>query len=184
MEQTREREREQELVQRARDGDDAAFEDLVRVHQRSVYAFIYRMSGDAEVTADVIQTAFIKAYRGMGRFRGESSFRTWLYRIAVNTFRNHVRSESRQRHLQLDDNIPASDEGALELIAGRQERALLWEAVKALPARQREALVLRVQEGYRFSDVARIMKCSVGAAKANYHQAVRKLKAAIGGHGT
>ncbi|UCF30696.1 MAG: sigma-70 family RNA polymerase sigma factor [bacterium] len=180
MERTRERECERELVQRARRGDDNAFEDLVRAHQKPIFSFIYRLSGDPEITAEVTQMAFIKAYSGLGGFRGDASFRTWLYRIAVNTFRNHVRDESRRSHQEVDDNMPSSDEGAFEVLNHQQERRMLWEAVQTLPERQREALVLRVQEGYPFTDVARIMRCSVGSAKANYHQAVQKLKAALG----
>jgi RNA polymerase sigma-70 factor (ECF subfamily) len=176
MERMRETDREQDLVQKARDGDDGAFEELVRSHQRRLYAFIYRMSGNTEVTAEVTQSAFVKAYSGIGRFRGEASFRTWLYRIAVNTLRNYMRDEARRRHLSIDNDIPSSEEGAFEILASRQQRELLWEAVQDIPARQREALVLRVQEGYQFKEVAEIMECTIGAAKANYHQAVSRLK--------
>ncbi len=181
MEIKREKDRERSLAQKARNGDSEAFEDLVRIHQRALYAFLYRLSGNMHDAQEVSQQSFIKAYLAMASFRGEASFKTWLYRIAVNTFRNYVRDEGRRRHLALDENIHSTDEGAFSLVAGNQERSMLEKAIDTLPARQREALVLRVNEGYRFTEVARVMNCSVGAAKASYHQAVRKLKAAVGG---
>ncbi len=183
MEKDRENMDERNLVNMARDGDDGAFEDLVRLHQKAVYAFVYRLSGNGDDAAEVVQNAFIKAYRSMGRFRGESSFKTWLYRIAVNTFKNHLRDEARRKHLPIDEKVLPSGDDVFATVSERQKRGMVQRAMSDLPPRQREALVLRINEGYRFSEVADIMKCSVGAAKANYHQAVRKLKVVVGGGG-
>lgn len=181
MEKDRENTDEHELVNMARDGDDGAFEDLVRLHRKAVYAFVYRLSGNGDDAAEIVQNTFIKAYRSMGRFRGESSFKTWLYRIAVNTFRNHLRDKARRKHLSIDEKVLPSGEDVFATVSKRQERGMVQKAMNDLPPRQREALILRINEEYRFSEVADIMKCSVGAAKANYHQAVQKLKAIIGG---
>lgn len=172
---------ERKLVNMARSGDDGAFEELVRRNQKALYFFAYRLSGNGDDAAEVVQNAFIKAYRSIGRFRGDSSFKTWLYRITVNTFRNHVRDEAKRKHLSIDGRALPSGDDVFAAVSRRQEVRMVQKAMESLPPRQREALVLRINEGCRFSEVADIMKCSIGAAKANYHQAVKKLKAVIGG---
>lgn len=172
---------EQELVARARKGDDTAFENLVRMHQRQLYGYLYRLSGDMDDAMEITQTAFVKAYQSIGRFRGDSSFKTWLFRIASNTWRNTIRDRSSRKTVPLDTVPLSSAHDPLADAVKNQEQEMLAAAVKKLPPRQQQALVLRVQEGCSFAEVARIMNCSTGAAKASYHHAVVKLKALLKG---
>ncbi|MFV1957047.1 MAG: RNA polymerase sigma factor [bacterium] len=174
-------EKERELTERAKKSDEAAFEDLVRAHQKKLYNFIYRLCENHDDAAEITQRAFVKAYFSLRNFRGDSLFRTWLFRIALNTFRNHMRDEGRRKHQTLDGWDPPAGEKTFSMMVQKEERKKLAEAVETLPPRQREAVVLRVHEGHSFSEVAGIMGCSVGAAKASYHQGVKKLKEAIGG---
>lgn len=170
------RERELELTNSAKNGDERAFEELVREYQRKLYSFIYRLCENHDVAGEVTQKSFVKAYFSLESFRGEALFSTWLYKIALNTFRNHVRDEGKRKHLSIDGFDPSDEEKILSIMIKSEEKALVAEAVKTLPDRQREALVLRINEGHPFSEVSRIMGCSLGAAKASYHQAVKKLK--------
>jgi RNA polymerase sigma-70 factor, ECF subfamily len=174
-------EKERELTERAKKSDEAAFEDLVRAHQKKLYNFIYRLCENHDDAAEITQRAFVKAYFSLRNFRGDSLFRTWLFRIALNTFRNHMRDEGRRKHQTLDGWDPPAGEKTFSMMVQKEERKKLAEAVETLPPRQREAVVLRVHEEYSFREVAGIMGCSVGAAKASYHQGVKKLKEAIGG---
>ncbi len=184
---TNDDDREKELLERSRWGDGDAYGDLVRMHERPLYAFLYRLAQDGETAREVTQEAFVKAWFALAKFRGEASFRTWLHRIAINSWHNQLRA--RKGHLSLDD-VPEIAEtpdegrngwrgGAEAGLSERQDAERLREAIKTLPPRQREALTLRVNEGYPFEQVARLMGCTVGAAKASYFQAVQKLKAAM-----
>jgi RNA polymerase sigma-70 factor (ECF subfamily) len=173
--------KEADLVRQAREGDSRAFEELVRRHQRQLYAMLYRLSGNMEDAQELVQSSFIKAYTGLARFRGDSSFGTWIRHIAMNAWRNHVRDEAKRKHLDIDDmNIadPADSQGDLE---ETQLKDMLWLEAGNLPKRQKEALVLRAQMGHSFQEIASIMGCSAGAAKASYHHAVTKLREKLKG---
>jgi RNA polymerase sigma-70 factor (ECF subfamily) len=170
---------ERELLVGARNGDDSAYESLVRMHQRQVYMFLYRLSSNMEDAMELTQSTFVKAWISLGQFRGESSFKTYLYRIAANAWRNTVRDRVRRRLVDLDNVTLISDQDPhLDLEASR-EQDLLWNMVDGLPPRQKEVLVLRIREGFSFEETARIMGCTTGSAKASYHHAVSKLKEII-----
>ena len=172
---------EREIVDRAREGDDDAFEDLVRMYQGKLYGYLWRLSGNVEEAMELTQSSFVKAYVSLKRFRGDSSFKTYLYRIATNSWRNSIRDRSRRRTIDIDQVAVSSGEDLHDDLQRQQDRDRLWRAVEGLPPRQKEALVLRVREGYPFDQVARIMGCSTGAAKASYHHAVQKLKTDLEG---
>ena len=172
---------ERELVDRARKGDNEAFEDLVRMYQEGLYRYLCRLSGNGEDAMELTQSSFVKAYLSIGRFRGESSFKTYLYRIATNTWRNTVRNRGKRRSIDIDEVSIASGDNPHDDVVRNQESIRFWSLVEELPARQKEALTLRIREGYPFEEVADIMGCSTGSAKASYHHAVGKLKNAIEG---
>lgn len=172
---------EGELVNRARKGDAKAFEDLVRMHQRALYRYLCWLSGDTEDAMELTQSSFVKAYLSMGRFRGESSFKTYLFRIASNTWKNCVRDRGRRQNVNIEDVPVLSGNNPHDEVAREQEQERFWKLVEELPARQKEALVLRLKEGYPFEKVAEVMGCSTGAAKASYHHAVGKLKSSFYG---
>lgn len=167
---------ERELLARARNGDDSAFESLVRMYQRQVYTFLYRLSSDMEDAMELTQSTFVKAWISLERFRGESSFRTYLYRIAANAWRNSVRDRVRRRVVDLDDVPLVSDQDPHFELEASREQALLGSLVDQLPPRQKEVLVLRIREGLSFTEAAEIMGCTTGSARASYHHAVRRLK--------
>jgi RNA polymerase sigma-70 factor (ECF subfamily) len=168
-----------DLVARTVAGDAAAFDRLVLRHQRAVYNACYRLVGRHEDAADLAQETFLRAYRGLGRFRGDASLSTWLYRIAVNVSRTHLAGGGRQSeplpdadHAR-DDRVTPPDESA----AAAQRRARLRRALASLPPRQRESLVLRVYHDLSYEEVAAVLGRSVGTVKANVFFAVQKLRA-------
>lgn len=169
------------LVERARKGDNQAFEDLVRMHQESLFRYLCRLTGSSEEAMELTQGSFVKAYMSIRRFRGDSTFKTYLYRIASNSWRNALRDRGRRRNVDIEGVPIASANDPHEELVRAQEQDRFWSLVDSLPSRQKEALILRVREGHSFEEVARVMGCTTGAAKANYHHAVVKLKVALEG---
>ena len=172
---------ERELVNRARKGDNEAFEDLVRMYQEPLYRYLCRLSGNVEDAMELTQNSFVKAYLSIGRFRGDSTFKTYLFRIASNLWRNTIRDRGKRRNIDIDQVSIASGDNPHEEVVRNQEQKRFWSLVEELPARQKEALTLRIREGYPFEEVAKVMGCTIGSAKASYHHAVGKLKLAYEG---
>jgi RNA polymerase sigma-70 factor, ECF subfamily len=164
------------LLDRFAAGDRDAFDELVLKHQKPLYSLLYRMVSNQEDAADILQKTFIKAFTGISGFERRSSFRTWLYQIAINLAKNLYRDRSRAALVPLDDVIIRKDPKVLETLIHRESRDRLHRAVAGLPDKQRLTVMLRVQEQKTFEEIAVIMKCSVGTSKANYHHGVQKLK--------
>jgi RNA polymerase sigma-70 factor, ECF subfamily len=165
-----------EVIQRVLGGEAAAFDGLVRRYQQEIYRLAYRMTRNAEDAKDLAQETFVQAYRALGTFRGRARFSTWLYRIAVNLCLNHLKSAARQDPAEVDDRLPDARAGSLEtLLADERDRAVA-EAIEALPPQQKTTLTLRVQQGLGHREIAEILECSEGTAKANYFYAVRALQ--------
>ncbi len=170
------------LLQAARSGDRAAFGRLVERHQQEIYRLCYRYVNDHDDAADVTQEVFLRAYRAIRSFRGESAFSTWLYRIAVNacqTFR-----ASRRPHDELKESSVVSAGGeVLDRIERRERIHAVREAVARLPAKQRATLVLKVYQELTHEQVAEILGTSVGTAKANLFHALANLRRLLGVEG-
>jgi len=164
------------LLDRFAAGDRDAFDDLVLKHQKPLYSLLYRMVSDKEDAADILQKTFIKAFTGIRGFERRSSFRTWLYQIAINLAKNLYRDRARAALVPLDDVVIRRDPKVLESLIHKESRDHLHRAVAGLPDKQRLTVMLRVQEQKTFDEIAAIMKCSVGTSKANYHHGVQKLK--------
>ena len=164
------------LLDRFAAGDRDAFDDLVLKHQKPLYSLLYRMVSDKEDAADILQKTFIKAFTGIRGFERRSSFRTWLYQIAINLAKNLYRDRARAALVPLDDVVIRKDPKVLESLIHKESRDHLHRAVAGLPDKQRLTVMLRVQEQKTFDEIAAIMKCSVGTSKANYHHGVQKLK--------
>jgi len=164
------------LLNRFTAGDRDAFDDLVLKHQKPLYSLLYRMVSDKEDAADILQKTFIKAFTGIRGFERRSSFRTWLYQIAINLAKNLYRDRARAALVPLDDVVIRRDPKVLESLIHKESREHLHRAVAGLPDKQRLTVMLRVQEQKTFDEIAAIMKCSVGTSKANYHHGVQKLK--------
>jgi RNA polymerase sigma-70 factor (ECF subfamily) len=169
------------LVRRVQKGDKAAFDALVLKYQHKVLKLVQRYVRDPSEAEDVVQDAFIKAYRALPAFRGASAFYTWLYRIAINTAKNALVSASR-RPVSFD--LDAQDAGAAEYQARLKdtdtpERLLLTEeirstvnrAIDSLPEDLRTAIVLREIEGLSYEDIASSMDCPVGTVRSRIFRA-------------
>jgi RNA polymerase sigma-70 factor (ECF subfamily) len=164
------------LLDRFTAGDRDAFDELVLKHQKPLYSLLYRMVSDKEDASDILQKTFIKAFTGIRGFERRSSFRTWLYQIAINLAKNLYRDRARAALVPLDDVVIRRDPKVLESLIHKESRDHLHRAVAGLPDKQRLTVMLRIQEQKTFEEIAGIMKCSVGTSKANYHHGVQKLK--------
>jgi len=178
-----------ELVRRVQRGERAAFDLLVHKYQHRITHLIARYVRDATEVEDVAQEAFIKAYRGLAHFRGESAFYTWLYRIAINTAKNHLVSAGRRVP---DQGVDASDaeqydDGALlrdhdtperELVTGEIERTV-HRTIEGLPGELREAVTLREIEGLSYEAIASVMDCPIGTVRSRIFRAREAIDRAI-----
>lgn len=166
------------LVRATLDGNRDAFDELVRRHQRHVYQLCYRFAGNHEDASDLAQDVFVRAYRGLRSFKGESAFGTWLYRIGVNVCLNRAGSRAAARPVRLE-TLDRPDTGAERADAAllRHERAaVVRAAIARLPRKQRAALILRVYHDLPHDEIAAILGSSVGAVKANFFHALANLK--------
>jgi RNA polymerase sigma-70 factor (ECF subfamily) len=166
------------LVRAALDGHREAFDELVRRHQRHVYQLCYRFAGNHEDASDFAQDVFIRAYKGLRSFKGQSAFSTWLYRIGVNVCLNQVASRNARRTFGFAhvDRIEAPAERA-DTVLLRDERAThVRAAIARLPKKQRAALILRIYHELPHDQIAEILGSSVGAVKANFFHALANLK--------
>ena len=175
---------EASLLARAKAGDEAAFELLAGAHADRLFAVLLRLLGDRAAADEVAQEVMLRAWRGIGRFRGSSSFFTWLYRIAVNEASRALARRSRQpATVPIDDapEIPAPAGQQPEQQAEQAElRRALGTALTALTPAQRAAIVLRDIEGLPTRDAAEVAGVSQAAFKSRLHEARLKLRAAIG----
>lgn len=151
---------------------------LVRRHTDAVYRVAISMSGDSDLAQDVAQDAFIKAFKGLRDFRGDSSFRTWLLTIAANAARGALRRQGRRREVDLDSAPPVVSEakGPDRMAEISEESARAREALSGLPEKQRLSIQLRVDEGLSFREIGEIIGSSEGAARVNYFHGIRRLR--------
>ncbi len=168
------------LLSRLCSGDESAFESLVLEHQGPLYGLLVRLTGDEDAALDLVQETFLRALRGLASFRGESSLRTWLHRIAVNLFLNKRRGP---RRLMVDLEILEELEPSWwdrwtgripdpeEVVANREQIELLGEAITRLPEEHRAVLLLRDREGHSTREVADLLGISVPAVKSRVHRA-------------
>lgn len=176
------REVDQQLVERAQRGDKRAFELLVIKYQRKLGRLLSRMVRDPGEVEDVTQEAFIKAYRALPNFRGESAFYTWLYRIAINTAKNYLVALGRRAPTTTEfDNEDAESfddaEGLRDtatpenLLMGREVATAVNRAMEALPEDLRTAITLREIEGLSYEEIAGVMNCPIGTVRSRIFRA-------------
>jgi RNA polymerase sigma-70 factor (ECF subfamily) len=172
---TLEREAERHAIAASKRGEREAFDVLVERYQRPIYRLCYRYVNNHEDASDLAQEAFLKAWRAIGRFRGDSAFSTWLYRIAVNAclnFRALRRPQLRELDLALVDPRP----GAESRLAREDDASRVRAAVSRLPDRQRATLILKLFHDLTHEEVAGILGSSVGTVKANLFHALANLR--------
>jgi RNA polymerase sigma-70 factor (ECF subfamily) len=175
------------LVARVQAGDSTAFDLLVQRYKERLYATVYHMTSNHEDANDLVQEAFIKAYKSIGSFKCESSFYTWVYRIAVNRTINHLKRRKNRNHFSLDDvdtNIQA-DPDFVELmshVTPRREAGLtelqekLNEALQKLSEPHRAVVVMHDVQGMTHADIAKVMKCSEGTVRSRLFYARQQLQ--------
>lgn len=173
------------LVEAARDGDRAAFDALVRLTYADTFTLALRLTGDEEDARDVVQETYLRAYRGLGRFRGDARFTTWLYRITANCAATALGRRGRHRHDHLADDVPLADESPDRDPAHRAEhgdlRDRLQVALRDLPPRLRAVVVLRDIYDLSHEAIAAELGISESAAKVRLHRARRKLRGELFG---
>lgn len=172
---------DQQLVARVQKGDSRAFDMLVLKYQHKIFGLISRYVQDADEVQDVAQEAFIKAYRALPKFRGDSAFYTWLYRIAVNTAKNYLVSRSRRppgSDVEVEDAEYYEGGAALRDIEtpesalfGAELKQVVEQAIADLPDDLRSAVTLREFDGLSYEDIADIMDCPVGTVRSRIFRA-------------
>ncbi|MEO2173398.1 MAG: RNA polymerase sigma factor RpoE [bacterium] len=186
------KETDQQLVERVQRGDKRAYDLLVLKYQHKIVALVSRYLRDQDEVQDVTQEAFIKAYRALPRFRGDSAFYTWLYRIAINTAKNHLVSRSRRppsTDVDIDEGEFQENSGALadiqnpeNSLATDQLEAVVYKAIDDLAEDLKVAITLREFEGLSYEEIAEIMECPVGTVRSRIfraREAIEKKIAAI-----
>jgi len=174
------------LIERCVAGDERACADLVAAHQRTVFNLALHLLGDRDEALDVSQEVFLRVFRTLSRFRGQSALRTWIYRIVVNQARNRQRWWRRRRrtdlvslddHLQRCGEIEATSEVLPDrLLASKETAARIWAAMEQLPFDQRTALVLREVDGLRYEEIAFSLGVAVGTVKSRLTRARQALR--------
>ncbi len=181
--------REAALVERCAAGDDAACAELVAIHQRMVFGLALHLLGDRDEALDLSQEVFLRVFRTISTFRGQSALRTWIYRIVINQARNRQRWW-RRRHradqVSLDEHLAqfgdmASTGDALpdRLLASKETAARIWQALERLPFDQRTALILREVDGLRYEEIAFSLGVAVGTVKSRLTRARQALRAEL-----
>ena len=169
---------DEELVLQTQSGSPAAFETLIRNHQRMIHSLTFRMTGSLADAEDLAQETFIRAYDQIGSFRGTSKFSTWLYRIAVNTCLNWRQSEARRYHLHANcaEELSAQHLNGENPAVATQSSQQVQEALLKLPAKQRAAIVLTVYDGLNHAEAAQVLGCSETTISWRVFAARQKLK--------
>jgi RNA polymerase sigma-70 factor, ECF subfamily len=175
---------DRELAERFRGGERAAFDQIVRRHQQGVWRIVRRYVKREADAADVTQLVFVRAFKGLGAFRGASSVRSWLFRIAINCSLSWLRDHRREQPTEIDDDALSEPPVAPGKLAAGEDGVRLRAAIAQLPPKQKLVLELRVFDDLSFKEVAELADCSENTAKVNFHYAVKKLRDILGGsHG-
>lgn len=181
--------REAALVERCAGGDEDACAELVAAHQRMVFTLGLHLLGDRDEALDLSQEVFLRVFRTLSSFRGQSALRTWIYRIVVNQARNRQRwwrRRCRGGQVSLDEHLQRCGEMASasevlpdRLLASKETAARIWQALDRLPFDQRTALILREVDGLRYDEIAFSLGVAVGTVKSRLTRARQALRAEL-----
>jgi RNA polymerase sigma-70 factor (ECF subfamily) len=168
------------LVARFKKGEERAFDELVNKYQKRIYYLAYSLTSSHADALDLSQEAFIKVYQSIHKFKGRSSFYTWLYRITVNICLNHLKKKSRKKEISFDERIAVAQmdwwSNPRKALENKELQGDLTRAIDSLPPRQKAVFTLRHLEGLSHKEIASILECSIGNIKANLFQALQKLR--------
>jgi len=176
---------DEELVARATAGDLDSFNQLVSRWERPIYALAYRTLGREEEARDVVQDAFLRAFRGLKGFKGEAKFSSWLYRITLNLCRDWIRKERRAPLVQvpegddsmnLAEQMPSPDESVEDLVSRREMSRAVSLAMAELPEEQRTAIMLKEYQGLTFQEIAELLDCPLSTVKTRLYQGLSVLR--------
>ena len=170
-----------DLIAAAKDGDREAFDELVKATYQGAYTLAYRLTGNEEDARDVVQDAYLRAYKSIRRFRGDAAFTTWLYRITANCASTYLVKRTKARHEELDEETSAvvdvrPENDPVQRMDGEFERHRLTEALQQLPPDMRAVVVLRDVYDLPHEAIAAELGITEGAAKVRLHRARRKLR--------
>ena len=184
---------DQQLVERVQRGDKHAFDLLVLKYQHKIVGLVGRYLRDHSEVQDVTQEAFIKAYRALPRFRGDSQFYTWLYRIAINTAKNYLVSRSRrppatdidvaEGEFQDNSAVLRDIENPENVLASEELESVIYKAIDELPEELKVAVTLREFEGLSYEEIAEVMECPVGTVRSRIFRARESIEKKIAGIG-
>ena len=183
------------LIENLIEGDIAALETLFEKYKRMVYRVAIKITKNHEDANDVVQETFLKVYKSLNKFRMESSFETWLYRIVVNLSLNAVKRRKRRRELPIDgfykkkttngfiaseesvaDKLKSQDDDPYIRVERKELRQAVTQAVDSLPPKQKVVIILYEFEGLKHSEIASILECSVGTVRSRLHYARKRLR--------
>lgn len=178
---------DEELVRRFRQGDQEAFDEIVLRYRKEIYRLAWRITGSHAEADDLAQETFCRAWQALHEFRGDSALRTWLFRIASNLSLNVVQSARVTRAVpepveslaQRTDGPNRREPAGLDDLVRRERHEQVRRAVERLPRRQKMTLILRAFEELPYKEIAKVMGCTTGTAKANFFHAVAFLKRAL-----
>jgi RNA polymerase sigma-70 factor (ECF subfamily) len=174
---------DEELVETFQAGDASAFETLVHRWDRRIQGLIYRVVGGEEEARDLCQETFLRAYRGLGTFKKEARFSSWLYQIALNVSRDRLRRRRLRNHVSLDEmaeegEVPWTQGGptALDLVESQDISRAVAHAVASLPEEQREVIVLKEYEGLTFQEIAQVLDVPLSTVKTRLYRGLGQLR--------
>jgi RNA polymerase sigma-70 factor (ECF subfamily) len=176
---------DEELVARATAGDLESFNQLVSRWERPIYALAYRTLNREEDARDVVQEAFLRAFRGLKGFKGEAKFSSWLYRITLNLCRDWIRKERRAPIVQTPEGVDPVDmadeqasptESVEDLVARREMSAAVARAMAELPEEQRTAIMMKEYHGLTFQEIADLLDCPLSTVKTRLYQGLSVLR--------
>lgn len=179
------------LIERARNGERAAFDSLVDIHKGKAFALAYNFTGNAEDAKDALQDAFVKAYLNIGKFRGGSAFYTWFYRILLNQCRDVLRKKQARLKVLVDAPEPVDEDDAApveaveggpgpgETLLNKEIREKVDEAINKLPEKQKMTFILRHMHGMKLGEIAGVIRCSESTVKVHLFRATKNLQKAL-----
>jgi len=176
------------LVEQSKQGNNEAFEQLVKLYQNKVFALCYQLTNNQSDAQDLAQDAFIKAYKSLSGFRNEADFGTWIHRITVNLWINIKRRKKPEVSLdatittdngEMSHDVPSNDETPDEKLERKEFNSLVKLALNNLSEEHRTVLILREMQGYNYDEIAQVMDCSLGTVKSRINRARQNLKEKI-----
>ena len=170
--------KDQELIQDFQNGNEEAFNELVRRYLDLVHGFFQKLTNDEMEAEDLAQTVFIKLFKSLKKFRFESEFNTYLYRVNTNTANTYFKRNKWRNILHLDQMVePSFDDNQQDREWKKEE---LWNAISRLPKKQRSVVMMRISEMLPFKDIGNILDMSEGTAKVNFHHGIKRIKVLLG----